>query len=179
MDYHPIVQDDRVPRRKSAALLCCILKSAITFDRNAAMEFWKHLCAQPSEISHLALFPTTHFRGGPFWFFWHLQCLQAWLHGVVLQNGPSSALRTTLVLFIHSHWEDDSHLLCPPSKTKHGIFCCSPYLWVKNIKSAALLCCRCSKCHNLCTVQDFNLKIDRQAQPTGAYCLALLLPIEF
>ena len=165
-----------VPRWKSAALLCCILKSAITFDRNAAMEFWKHLCAQPSEISHLALFPTTHFRGGPFWFFWHLQCLQAWLGLCYKMGHPVLCEQHWYFLFIHT--KKVARTYCAPPQ-KQSIFCYSPYLWVKNIKSAALLCCRCSKCHNLCTVQDFNLKIDRQTQLTETYCLALLLPIEF
>ena len=69
--------------------------------------------------------------------------------------------------------------IVPPLKNKVSFVVPPTYLWVKNIKSAALLCCRCSKCHNLCTVQDFNLKIGRQTQPTEIYCLALLLHIEF
>ena len=54
----------RVKNIKSAALLCSIGKSGMTFEKNTAKQNWKHRCAQLSEISHLALFLAPNFRGG-------------------------------------------------------------------------------------------------------------------
>jgi len=41
-----------------------------------------------------------------------------------------------------------------------------PRAGANGIKSAALLCCRCSRCHNLCTIQVFNLKNKLTSMPS-------------